>query len=197
LLPGFDRKRSRQAGDSSPERRRRFRLRRGAGNDAVSRDGIVEGESLHDLLDREKILSPERALEVMSAIAAGVARRTHQGIVHRDLKPLNVMICKDKSNMSEAVKILDFGLAKIKSGELLGSFIQAQTDRFNGFAVLYGSLTMGGRRSRTVKSDVIRLGVMLYQMLAGDVPFKGSSIPAIMKKSFLSDEVPPLRSVQR
>ncbi|MDQ3712266.1 MAG: SUMF1/EgtB/PvdO family nonheme iron enzyme, partial [Acidobacteriota bacterium] len=151
---------------------------------------FVEGESLHDLLDREKKLSPERALEVMSAIAAGVGAAHHQGIVHRDLKPLNVMICKDKSNMSEAVKILDFGLAKIKSGELLGSFIQAQTTGLMG-SPYYMAPEQWADEEPDARSDVYSLGVMLYQMIAGDVPFKGSSIPAIMKKH-LSDEVPPL-----
>ncbi|MCY7348415.1 MAG: SUMF1/EgtB/PvdO family nonheme iron enzyme, partial [Pyrinomonadaceae bacterium] len=150
----------------------------------------VEGESLHDLLDREKKLSPERALEVMSAIAAGVGAAHHQGIVHRDLKPLNVMICKGKSNMSEAVKILDFGLAKIKSGELLGSFIQAKTTGLMG-SPYYMAPEQWADEEPDAKSDVYSLGIMLFQMLAGDVPFKGSSIPAIMKKH-LSDEVPPL-----
>ncbi|HLA94108.1 MAG TPA: serine/threonine-protein kinase, partial [Pyrinomonadaceae bacterium] len=93
---------------------------------------FVDGESLHDLLAREKKLDPEKALEVMSAICAGVGAAHHQGIVHRDLKPLNIMICNDKPNISQAVKILDFGLAKIKSGELLGSFIQAQTTGLMG-----------------------------------------------------------------
>jgi eukaryotic-like serine/threonine-protein kinase len=153
---------------------------------------FVEGESLHDLLDREKKLTPERALELMSAIAAGVGAAHVQGIVHRDLKPLNVMICKDKSNMSEAVKILDFGLAKIKSGELLGSFIQAQTTGLMG-SPYYMAPEQWADEEPDARSDVYSLGVMLFQMLAGDVPFKGSSIPAIMKKH-LSDEVPPLSS---
>jgi len=93
---------------------------------------FVEGESLHDLLAREKSLPPERAFELISAVCAGVGAAHHQGIVHRDLKPLNIMICSDRPNMSQAVKILDFGLAKIKSGELLGSFIQAQTTGLMG-----------------------------------------------------------------
>jgi formylglycine-generating enzyme required for sulfatase activity len=99
------------------------------------------------------------------------------------------MICKDKSNMSEAVKILDFGLAKIKSGELLGSFIQAQTTGLMG-SPYYMAPEQWADEEPDAKSDIYSLGVMLYQMLAGDVPFKGSSIPAIMKKH-LSDEVPP------
>ncbi|MGD9564309.1 MAG: SUMF1/EgtB/PvdO family nonheme iron enzyme [Pyrinomonadaceae bacterium] len=148
----------------------------------------VEGESLHDLLAREKTLSPERALELISAIGAGVAAAHHQGIVHRDLKPLNIMICTDKANLSQAVKILDFGLAKIKSGELLGSFIQAQTTGLMG-SPYYMAPEQWADDEPDSRSDVYSLGVMLFQMLTGDVPFKGSSIPAIMKKH-ISDPPP-------
>src|ERR1035437_137717 len=150
----------------------------------------VEGESLHDLLAREKALSPERALELMTAICAGVGAAHHQGIVHRDLKPLNIMICSDKPNLSQAVKILDFGLAKIKSGELLGSFIQAQTTGLMGSPYYMGPEQWADGEPDS-RSDIYSLGVMLYQMLAGDVPFKGSSIPAIMKKH-ISDPPPTL-----
>jgi len=149
---------------------------------------FVDGESLHDLLAREKVLSPERAAELMSAICAGVGAAHHQGIVHRDLKPLNIMICSDKPNLSQAVKILDFGLAKIKSGELLGSFIQAQTTGLMG-SPYYMAPEQWADDEPDSRSDIYSLGVMLFQMLAGDVPFKGSSIPAIMKKH-ISDPPP-------
>jgi serine/threonine protein kinase len=150
----------------------------------------VEGESLHDLLAREQSLSPERAYELMSAICAGVGAAHHQGIVHRDLKPLNIMICNDKPSLSQAVKILDFGLAKIKSGELLGSFIQAQTTGLMG-SPYYMAPEQWADDEPTPSADIYSLGVMLYQMLTGDVPFKGSSIPAIMKKH-ISDQPPTL-----
>ncbi len=150
----------------------------------------VEGESLHDLLGREKSLSPERAFELMAAVCAGVGAAHHQGIVHRDLKPLNIMICNDKPNLSQAVKILDFGLAKIKSGELLGSFIQAQTTGLMG-SPYYMAPEQWADEDPDSRADIYSLGVMLYQMLAGDVPFKGSSIPAIMKKH-ISDPAPTL-----
>jgi serine/threonine protein kinase len=150
----------------------------------------VEGESLHDLLAKEGKLSPERALELMSAVCAGVGAAHHQGIVHRDLKPLNIMICSDKQNMSQAVKILDFGLAKIKSGELLGSFIQAQTTGLMG-SPYYMAPEQWADEEPDQRADIYSLGVMFYQMMAGDVPFKGSSIPAIMKKH-ISDPAPTL-----
>ena len=62
---------------------------------------------------------------------AGVGAAHRQNIVHRDLKPLNIMV-QDDVPIAEGVKILDFGLAKIKSGELLGSFVQAQTSGLMG-----------------------------------------------------------------
>lgn len=152
----------------------------------------VEGESLHDLLARRKTLPAEEALELISAIAAGVGAAHHQGIVHRDLKPLNIMICSDRPNMSQAVKILDFGLAKIKSGELLGSFVQAQTTGLMG-SPYYMAPEQWADDDVDSRSDIYSLGVMLFQMLAGDVPFKGSSIPAIMKKH-ISDPPPSIAS---
>jgi len=154
---------------------------------------FVEGESLHDLLGREKSLSPERAFELISAVCAGVGAAHHQGIVHRDLKPLNIMICSDKPNLASAVKILDFGLAKIKSGELLGSFVQAQTTGLMG-SPYYMAPEQWADEEPDSRADIYSLGVMLFQMLAGDVPFKGSSIPAIMKKH-ISDPLPTFASV--
>lgn len=141
----------------------------------------VEGESLHDLLAREKRLAPDKAVDLMSAICAGVGAAHRQGIVHRDLKPLNVMILKGALNPAEGIKILDFGLAKIKSGELLGSFVQAQTTGLMG-SPYYMAPEQWADEEPDAQADVYSLGVMLYQMLAGDVPFKGSSIPAIMQK---------------
>ncbi|KXK04181.1 MAG: serine/threonine protein kinase [Acidobacteria bacterium OLB17] len=153
----------------------------------------VEGESLHDLLTREGRLSPENALDLIAAICAGVGAAHHQGIVHRDLKPLNIMICSDKPSMAQAVKILDFGLAKIKSGELLGSFIQAQTTGLMG-SPYYMAPEQWADEDPDSRADIYSLGVMLFQMLAGDVPFKGSSIPAIMKKH-ISDPPPTFASL--
>ena len=148
----------------------------------------VEGESLHDLLTREGRLAPEKALELITAICNGIGAAHHQGIVHRDLKPLNIMVCNNKQTIAESVKILDFGLAKIKSGELLGSFIQAQTTGLMG-SPYYMAPEQWSDEEPDARSDIYSLGVMLFQMLTGDVPFKGSSIPAIMKKH-LTDAPP-------
>jgi formylglycine-generating enzyme required for sulfatase activity/serine/threonine protein kinase len=141
---------------------------------------FVSGKSLQDILAEEKKMSPERALEFACAIGAGVGAAHKQNIVHRDLKPLNIMTQQGQS-ISEGLKILDFGLAKIKSGELLGSFVQAKTSGLMG-SPFYMAPEQWSDDEPDARADVYSLGIILYQMLTGDVPFKGSSIPAIMKK---------------
>jgi len=141
---------------------------------------FVKGRSLQDILGAEGKMKPERAFELISAVAAGIGAAHRQNIVHRDLKPLNIMV-QDNIPVAEGLKILDFGLAKIKSGELLGSFIQAQTSGLMG-SPFYMAPEQWSDEEPDTRADIYSLGVILYQMLAGDVPFKGSSIPSIMKK---------------
>ena len=153
---------------------------------------LIKGRSLHDLLASEGRLSPEPALEIMAALCAGVGAAHRQGIVHRDLKPLNVML-QDGVPMRDAVKVLDFGLAKIKSGELLGSFVAAQTTGLMG-SPYYMAPELWSDEEPDARVDVYSLGVILFQMLAGDVPFKGPSLPSIMKKH-LADAPPSFASL--
>ncbi|MDQ1707410.1 MAG: eukaryotic-like serine/threonine-protein kinase [Pyrinomonadaceae bacterium] len=141
---------------------------------------FVSGQSLQDILAEEKVMSPQRAFEFASAIGAGVGAAHKQNIVHRDLKPLNIMT-QTGQPVSEGLKILDFGLAKIKSGELLGSFVQAKTSGMMG-SPFYMAPEQWSDDEPDARADIYSLGIILYQMLGGDVPFKGSSIPAIMKK---------------
>lgn len=152
---------------------------------------FVQGKSLQEIMADEGAMSPVRAFDLMQPICAGIAAAHRQGIVHRDLKPLNVML-QDDLPISEGVKILDFGLAKIKSGELLGSFVAAQTTGLMG-SPFYMAPEQWSDEPPDARADVYSLGVMLFQMLCGEVPFKGSSIPSIMKKH-LTSEVPSLAS---
>src|SRR5512141_1442525 len=152
---------------------------------------FVNGQSLQDILAEEKVMAPERALEFTCAIGAGVSAAHRQNIVHRDLKPLNIMT-QSGQPISEGLKILDFGLAKIKSGELLGSFVQAKTTGLMG-SPFYMAPEQWSDEPPDARADIYSLGVMFYQMLCGEVPFKGSSIPSIMKKH-LTSEVPTLAS---
>src|SRR6185437_3922631 len=152
---------------------------------------FVQGRSLQEILAEEGAMGPVRAFELMQPICGGIAAAHRQGIVHRDLKPLNVMI-QAGIPIAEGTKILDFGLAKIKSGELLGSFIAAQTTGLMG-SPFYMAPEQWSDDPPDARADIYSIGVMLYQMLAGDVPFKANAIPAIMKKH-LTEEVPTFSS---
>lgn len=153
---------------------------------------FIKGKSLQDLLSEQGRLSPERALEIMAAICAGVGAAHRQGIVHRDLKPLNIMI-QDDVPISEGLKILDFGLAKIKSGEFLGSFVAAQTTGLMG-SPFYMAPELWSEDEPDQRADVYSLGVILFQILTDDLPFKGATIPVIMNKH-LSQPPPKLASL--
>lgn len=149
---------------------------------------FVEGRSLHDILAEQRRLSPVAAVEIMLAVCAGVAAAHRQGIVHRDLKPLNIMF-RPGEPPGETLKVLDFGLAKIKSGELLGSFVAAQTQGMMG-SPFYMAPEQWSDEEIDVRADIYSLGVILYQMMSGDVPFKGKSVPSIMSMHLNAAPVP-------
>ena len=153
---------------------------------------FIKGRSLQDLLAQQGRLSTERALEIMAAACAGVGAAHGQGIVHRDLKPLNIMI-QDEVPFSEGVKVLDFGLAKIKSGEFLGSFVAAQTTGLMG-SPYYMAPELWSEEEPDKQADVYSLGVILFQILADDLPFKGATIPVIMNRH-LTQSAPKLSSL--
>jgi len=146
---------------------------------------FIKGRSLHNILSDKGRLSPEWSLEIIAAVAAGVGVAHRQGIVHRDLKPLNIML-QDDMPTEDAVKVLDFGLAKIKSGDMFGSFVQAQTAGVMG-SPLYMAPEQWSDEEPDSRADIYSMGIILYQMLTGDVPFKGASIPSIMKKHLTDD----------
>ena len=149
----------------------------------------VEGVSLQKFMTDKGRFTSEEALEYMQVIASAVGAAHKIGIVHRDLKPLNIMI-EPRGRVRDQVRILDFGLAKIKSADLFGSFVGAQTTGIIG-SPYYMAPEQWSEEDTDKRCDVYSLGIILYQMLTGEVPFKGSSIPVIMKKHLMSPP-PPL-----
>jgi formylglycine-generating enzyme required for sulfatase activity/tRNA A-37 threonylcarbamoyl transferase component Bud32 len=149
---------------------------------------FIEGISLQDLMVNEGRFTPEKAFEYIRVIASAVGAAHAHGIVHRDLKPLNIMVMT-KGLVREQIRILDFGLAKIKSADLLGSFVGAKTTGIIG-SPYYMSPEQWSEEEADKRCDIYSLGVILYQMLMGDVPFKGSSLPAVMKQHLMA---PPPR----
>jgi eukaryotic-like serine/threonine-protein kinase len=145
----------------------------------------IKGRSLQEILSERGRLSVDEAIEIITGVGEGVQAAHRIGIVHRDIKPLNIML-QDDLSPSEGVKVLDFGLAKIKSGELLGSFVQAKTVGLMG-SPMYMAPEQWSDDEPDLKADIYSLGIILYQMISGEVPFRGSSIPSVMKKHLTLD----------
>jgi eukaryotic-like serine/threonine-protein kinase len=127
-----------------------------------------EGETLNERLARGPLMVDE-AMEITLQMARGLSAAHERGIVHRDIKPANVMLTKQ----GEA-KILDFGLAKLagqtkvtKSGSTVGT-------------VAYMSPEQATGAEADARSDIFSLGVVLYELLTGDVPFRGDHAAAIL-----------------
>lgn len=150
---------------------------------------FVEGVSLESLITSKTRFTPEEALEYMQVITSALSAAHKHGIVHRDLKPLNIMI-ESGGSLREQIRILDFGLAKIKSTDLFGSFVAAKTVGIVGSPAYMAPEQWSGEETDR-RCDVYSLGIILHEMLTGDVPFKGPNIPSIMKKHLLAPP-PPL-----
>jgi serine/threonine-protein kinase len=138
----------------------------------------IDGIPLSNYLDEGKPLTLKEAFDLFIPIAEGVAEAHLKGIVHRDLKPQNIMVVKNLP-LSKAIKVLDFGLAKIKSADSYPSLIQAKTMNIVG-SPPYMSPEQWSGEGVDHRTDIYALAVILYQMLTGKLPFQADSMPAMM-----------------
>ncbi len=159
---------------------------------------LVAGENLRERMARGR-LDLETAKDLATQIARGLAAAHEQGIVHRDLKPENVMITPDG-----VVKLLDFGLAKTAlespaSGKTEAALAKTETlvtsdeGRIMGTPE-YMSPEQALGAPLDVRSDVFSLGIVLYEMLAGQRPFDGTTTGALLV-AIARDTPRPLREV--
>ena len=139
----------------------------------------VDGENLKQLLDRTGPLPVRRALEIALAVADGLAYAHEHGVVHRDVKPQNVLLSRDGE-----IKVTDFGIARsldaesglTLTGTVLGTSSYLSPEQASGLRV-------------TPAADVYSLGVVLYELLAGEVPFPGGNQVVVALKHV--NEPPP------
>ena len=135
----------------------------------------VAGESLEEAIERNPNgMPPDQALWWMHGVAAGVAHLHDHGIVHRDLKPGNIF-CEDS-----VVKIGDYGLSKFISC----SRRSGQTESIGTVHYMAPEIA-GGRYGREI--DIYALGIILYEMLTGRVPFEGESIGEVLMKHLTAE----------
>jgi serine/threonine-protein kinase len=147
----------------------------------------VKGESLRDRLDRERQLPVEEAVRITRQVASALEYAHRQGVVHRDVKPENVLLQEGQA------LVADFGIALAVS--------QAGTSRLTQTGLSLGTPSYmspeqaTGERSIDARSDIYSLGVMLYEMLAGQPPFTGANAQAVVAK--VLTEKPPAVTASR
>lgn len=150
---------------------------------------FVEGENLKAMLARRAPLEPKLAIELVQQILRPLAEAHAQGIVHRDLKPENIMATPDASG-GYSIKVLDFGLSKLVDRPSLESSLQTQPGRILG-TPLYMAPEQWGGEEVDPRTDIYTVGLILYEMLAGKPPFKGSNFTETMVKS-TTESAPPI-----
>jgi serine/threonine-protein kinase len=151
----------------------------------------VEGKSLREILKKECRLSVERSVRIAINICSALEYLHGHGVVHRDLKPENVMV-----DAEDSIKLIDFGLAEDARTRRLtfGNLSQVMgTPDYISPEQVKGS-------SADARSDIYALGVMLYEMLTGEMPFPGSNPFVIMHDRLSKNPTPPrelLREIGR
>ncbi len=147
---------------------------------------FVQGRTLADVLRSDGAFDPRRALNIAAEICRSLSEAHQSGIIHRDLKPSNVMLVRRDDK--ESVKVLDFGVAKVMEDDQ-ESLTQADS-------VVGSPRYMSPEQIRHLdldgRSDIYSLGVLLYLMLSGQVPFaRDSSVGTLM--AHLTEPVPSVK----
>lgn len=137
----------------------------------------LPGITLRDLLTEHRILTSEQTLDILEAVLSGLAAAHKAGIVHRDLKPENVLLADDGR-----IKIGDFGLARAASANTATGAALLGT-------IAYLSPELVTRGIADTRSDIYAVGIMMYEMLAGEQPFKGDQ-PMQIAYQHANDSVP-------
>lgn len=141
----------------------------------------IKGQTLKQLIKKRGKLTPAETVDIISQLTDGLAHAHDSYIIHRDIKPQNIMILEDGM-----VKITDFGIAMALNASDL-----TQTNSVMG-SVHYLPPEQASGKGSTIKSDIYSLGILMYEMLAGTMPFKGETAVEIAMKH-LKNPMPSVR----
>lgn len=139
---------------------------------------LVEGITLKDYISKKGKLSVKEATSIAIQVSMGLEAAHSHGIIHRDVKPQNIIISTDGK-----VKVTDFGIARAASSNTISSNVMG--------SVHYSSPEQVRGGYSDEKSDIYSLGITLYEMVTGKVPFEGETTVAIAIKHLQDEMVPP------
>jgi eukaryotic-like serine/threonine-protein kinase len=149
----------------------------------------LAGVTLSHLIKAESPLPPERALSIALQVADALSASHKCGIVHRDLKPDNIILLQ-RGRERDFVKLLDFGIAKLTGGSAMGSH-RTRTGIVMGTPAYMSPEQCEGRDSLDLRTDVYALGILIYEMLTGRVPFLGEGYGEILVQHLTQRPIPP------
>jgi serine/threonine-protein kinase len=148
---------------------------------------FVEGESLRERLTRETQLPVDDAVRIAIEAARALEYAHQHGVIHRDIKPENILLTTDGSTL-----VADFGIARALSGETTAL---TETGMAVGTPAYMSPEQASGERTLDARTDIYALGCVLCEMLAGEPPFTGPTVQAIISKR-MRGEVPDIRSAR-
>ncbi len=138
---------------------------------------LIEGITLKNYISKKGCLDVKEAIGVAISVAQGIAAAHEQGIIHRDIKPQNIIIARDGK-----VKVADFGIARAASSQTLSATAVG--------SVHYISPEQARGGYSDVRSDIYSLGITMYEMVAGRVPFQGDNTVTVAL-AHLEDPITP------
>ncbi|MGA1869407.1 MAG: CHASE2 domain-containing serine/threonine-protein kinase [bacterium] len=138
----------------------------------------IDGSELTEFCQRRKLLSVKRVLSLLSSVADALAYAHSHGVVHRDIKPSNIMLLKNS-----LIKVTDFGIAQLMSST------ETQTGTIYGTPHYMSPEQLKGKKLDG-HSDLFSLGIVFYELLTGERPFKGDNITNIMYAITNVDYIP-------
>ena len=141
----------------------------------------IEGKTLKQLLKKREALTLTEVIDIMTQLTDGISHAHESYIIHRDIKPQNIMILDDGK-----IKITDFGIAMALNATQL-----TQTNSVMG-SVHYLPPEQASGKNATIKSDIYSMGILMYELLTGTVPFRGDNAVEIALKH-MKDKIPSVR----
>ncbi len=139
---------------------------------------LVEGITLKDYIEKKGSLTPKEVISIAIQVCAGMEVAHNNNIVHRDIKPQNIMISKEGK-----VKVTDFGIAKATSANTISTNAMG--------SVHYTSPEQARGGFSDAKSDIYSLGITMYEMITGELPFDGDSTVSVALKHLQEDMTLP------